>query len=410
VQLVKRFRVARLAARSPFSPAAWALLANNALLSLGFYMLYPLLAVHFTTDLAMSAGTMGLVLAVRQFLQQGFGPLGGALSDRIGYKPAILVGLVVRSSGFILFGVSRSLVGLVLGAMLSALGGSLFDSPGRAALAAVTSRRDRARVFAAYGIANWSGLAIGPLVGSALLGVSFQVVSFGSVAVYVGCFAIIALMVPSGLRAEDQPPSLAAALKTAARDGPFLLYSVLLGGYWFLSVQYYVAVPLLVERVAGIAWIGPIFAVRAALALGLQYPLATWLSRRVSPFPTLALGTALSGAGFAGLALAGSPAGLLAWTLVETVGEVMVTPVSQTITARLGTGRAGTYFGLNALGVAVGSAAGTLAGGVLVDLGHGFGADWLPWATFGLVGVATAAGLWRLGEGDTMRARLHASG
>src|SRR5436190_16261036 len=111
--------VRKLAFRAPFNPAAWALFANSALLGLGFYMLYPLLAVHFTADLALPAATVGLVLAVRQFLQQGFGPLGGALSDRIGYKPAILVGLVVRAGGFLLFGLSTALPGLVLGAMLS---------------------------------------------------------------------------------------------------------------------------------------------------------------------------------------------------------------------------------------------------------------------------------------------------
>jgi DHA1 family multidrug resistance protein-like MFS transporter len=398
--------VRKLAFRAPFNPAAWALFANSALLGLGFYMLYPLLAVHFTADLALPAATVGLVLAVRQFLQQGFGPLGGALSDRIGYKPAILVGLVVRAGGFLLFGLSTALPGLVLGAMLSALGGSLFESPGRGALVAVTPPRERARVFAAFGVANWIGLAVGPLLGSLLLGVSFQVVSLGAASVYAGCFAVILFLVPSGLKAEAQAVSLLAGLGEAMRDRPFVIYSALLAGYWFLTVQYFVTVPLLVGQVAGVGWLGPIYAARSVLALLIQYPLARWLGRRWSPFAVLAVGTVIAAAGFAGLALASTPAELLIWTLVETVGEVVVSPAAQVTTARLGAARPGTYFGLNSLGVALGGSAGNLAGGVLVDLGGQLELHWLPWATFGLVGLATGLGLWWLRGSAALRQRL----
>ncbi len=395
--------------RSPFSPAAWALFTNSALLSLGFYMLYPLLAVHFTSDLGLAAATVGFVLAVRQFLQQGVGPLGGALSDRVGYKPAIVVGLVVRAMGFVAFGLSTELSGLLLGAMLSALGGSLFESPGRAALTAVTPPRDRPRAFAAFGVANWIGFAVGPLLGGLLLGVSFQVVSFAAASVYAACLAIIVLLVPSGLRAEARAPSLFAAMGTAARDRPFVLYSALMAGYWFLSVQYFVAVPLLVERVAGAGWIGPLYATRSVLALGLQYPLSGWLSRRWPPFLILAAGTTLTALGFAGLGLASGPTSLLAWTLVETLGEVVVTPAAQTTTARLGLAQPGTYFGLNALGLALGGAAGNVSGGFLMDLGQAMGAAWLPWLTFGVVGLVTGIGLWRLGLAESMRYRLQHS-
>ena len=63
MQSARRAAVRQLALRSPFNPATWALFANSALLGLGFYMLYPLLAVHFTADLALPAATVGLVLA-----------------------------------------------------------------------------------------------------------------------------------------------------------------------------------------------------------------------------------------------------------------------------------------------------------------------------------------------------------
>ena len=75
------------------------LLANQTLLNGSFFMLFPLISVHFTRDVGMSATVIGIVLAVRQFSQQGPMIFGGALADRIGYKRAIAIGLLVRGTG-----------------------------------------------------------------------------------------------------------------------------------------------------------------------------------------------------------------------------------------------------------------------------------------------------------------------
>jgi DHA1 family multidrug resistance protein-like MFS transporter len=146
------------ARRPPFSAAAWAILLNSAVLNVGFSMLYPLLAVHLTSSLAFTAATVGLVMALRQFFQHGFAPLGGGISDRIGYKETIATGLVVRSLGFLTFGLVGDFPGVMLGALLSAAGGALFESPGRAALTAVTPHEDRQRAYAAFGVAGWVGI------------------------------------------------------------------------------------------------------------------------------------------------------------------------------------------------------------------------------------------------------------
>ena len=53
-------------------------------------VLFPLLTVHLTRDLGFDATGVGLVLGARNLVQQGAAPLGGSLSDRIGYKPVIV--------------------------------------------------------------------------------------------------------------------------------------------------------------------------------------------------------------------------------------------------------------------------------------------------------------------------------
>ena len=78
------------------------LLADQAMMNVGFFMLFPLLTVHLTRDLGFDATGVGLVLGARNLVQQGAAPLGGSLSDRIGYKRVIVAGFLVRATGFLL--------------------------------------------------------------------------------------------------------------------------------------------------------------------------------------------------------------------------------------------------------------------------------------------------------------------
>ena len=111
------------------------LLANEALTWGGFYMLVPLLSVHLTRDAGYSGAVAGAVLAVRQFTQQGLMLFGGALADRVGYRPVIAAGLLVRALGFAGFAVSDRLAVVLLAAIIAAAALSLpREGPARAAL------------------------------------------------------------------------------------------------------------------------------------------------------------------------------------------------------------------------------------------------------------------------------------
>ncbi|HLZ27051.1 MAG TPA: MFS transporter [Chloroflexota bacterium] len=109
----------------------WVLLADQVLMNVGFFMLFPLLTVHLTRDLGLDATSVGLIFAARNLVQQGAAPLGGSLSDRVGYKPIIVAGFGVRAAGFLLFAPSHDAPGVIGAALITAVGGALFDSPSR---------------------------------------------------------------------------------------------------------------------------------------------------------------------------------------------------------------------------------------------------------------------------------------
>src|SRR5512134_1760887 len=66
----------------------------------GFFMVIPLISVHYVDDLGWPAASIGLVLAVRQLAQQGLTLPGGMLADRVGAKWLICAGMLLRAAGF----------------------------------------------------------------------------------------------------------------------------------------------------------------------------------------------------------------------------------------------------------------------------------------------------------------------
>ena len=87
-----------------------AMYVDTLLMSIGFFMLVPLLTVHLIQDLSWSASMAGIVLAVSSFSVQAFKFGAGLLADRIGYKLAILLGVGVRVIGFTMYAFADGLL------------------------------------------------------------------------------------------------------------------------------------------------------------------------------------------------------------------------------------------------------------------------------------------------------------
>ena len=101
----------------------------------GFFMVIPMISVHFVDGLGWTAGAIGLVLAARQFFQQGLTPFSGVLADRFGAKPLIAIGMLVRAVGFAAMAFAGTYGLLMTAAIVAAIGGALFESPRSAARA-----------------------------------------------------------------------------------------------------------------------------------------------------------------------------------------------------------------------------------------------------------------------------------
>jgi MFS family permease len=105
------------------------LMVNQFTINLGFYMLMPYLAAHLSGTLGLTGWIVGLVLGVRNFSQQGMFLVGGTLADRLGYKPMIVAGCVLRTLGFATLGLVDSLPALLAASAATGLAGCCSTRP-----------------------------------------------------------------------------------------------------------------------------------------------------------------------------------------------------------------------------------------------------------------------------------------
>ncbi|HNP70906.1 MAG TPA: MFS transporter [Kouleothrix sp.] len=360
----------------------------------GFFMVVPLISVHFVDDLGWSAASIGLVLALRQLIQQGLTLPGGMLADRIGAKGLICVGMLIRCAGFAGMAWASSFPLLLGSAVLAAVGGALFESPRAAAIAALTTPENRGRYFSLQGIVSGLGMTLGPLLGALLLRFDFAVVALAAASCYIVTFLVTLLMLPP-VQVATERRNLTYGVGLALRDRPFMIFNVLLMGYWFMWVQLSISLPLEARAVAGtsdaVSWV---YTLNAGMSVLLQYPLLRLAERRLRPLPILLLGVAIMALGLGGVAFAGSTAALLLCVALFSAGALLAGPSQQTVAAEFANPVAlGSYFGVNALALALGGSLGNYSGGLLYGLGRQYALPALPWFIFGAAGLATAVGM-----------------
>lgn len=385
----------------PFRPsgAQLGLIAANFLMWGGFFAVIPLVTVHFVDGLNWAAASVGLVLGLRQLTQQGLTVFGGAWADRIGPKPLILAGCLIRTLGFTWVGFADTLPVLLAASLLAGVGGGLFDAPKSAAITAVTVPAHRTRMFSLTSVSGNLGMVTGPLIGAWLLGLGFRTAALAAGSVYLLACAVLAVTLPH-LRPGRKAGSSLAGLKTAARDRRFRRFTLVLVGYFLLSTQLNVAVTLKAVSLAGPGAVGPLYGLAAGLAVVLQYPLLRLVERRVRTRVALVAAVLTVGLSLGLMGFAATFGQLLACVALYSLGTMLVYPTQQTLTARLAPpGLIGSYFGFSAISLGLGGAVGNLVGGLLIDVGARLGVPLLPWLTLMGVGVVTALGLrWALRE------------
>lgn len=364
------------------------------LMNAGFFMIIPLISIHFVDELGWAAAFIGIVLAVRQFTQQGLTVFGGALADRFGAKGLILIGLIIRSGSFVLMGYATTQPTLLLAGFLAALGGALFDAPSKALLAALAPEEMLSDIYARVGILQNMARVLGPVLGAFFIGYSFSAVGLAAAGFFLLALVCAIFWLPN-VSVSTDAQSATQGLGLAFRDKAFITYTALMMGYWFMWVQLSIALPLQAKSLTNSnASVGLLLTVNAITAVVLQVPVLRLAQRYLLPLPMLIVGIVSMALGLGSVALVTNMGQLFISVTFFALGTVLVMPNTQTVAATMANPRArGAYFGVSSLALAVGGGIGQVMGGVMVDVAARFQLPALPWLVSASVGVSAAIGM-----------------
>jgi DHA1 family multidrug resistance protein-like MFS transporter len=172
---------------------------------LGFGMVIPIFPFYIEY-LGASGSELGLLVATSALLEFLFAPVWGGVSDRIGRKPVLMLGMVGYSLSSLLFGLSTQLWMLFASRALSGILSSATLATALAYIGDSTSEEDRGGGMGLLGAAMALGVILGPGVGGWLAGESLSTPFFFAAGLSLVSLLLILFLLPESLPIEARQP------------------------------------------------------------------------------------------------------------------------------------------------------------------------------------------------------------
>jgi MFS family permease len=235
-----------------FSRREWRALAPlcavYGLRLLGLYLVLPVLSVHARSLEGSTAFLTGLTLGAYGFTNMLLVLPFGALSDAIGRKRVLALGLVLFAGGSFLAAGARDIAGLVAGRALQ--GAGAVSSVVVALVGDVTRPEVRGRAMALLGTSIAAAFAVGVVGGPSLAG------EFGVPALFLvtGALAMVSLVLVLAVvprtpraRADDHEPGM-AEVRSALHEPALLKLDAGMFILHLAVTAVFVVVPILLDR------------------------------------------------------------------------------------------------------------------------------------------------------------------
>jgi len=286
-------------------------------------MLLPVLPLYARGPLGEGDLGVGLAVGMSSPTALVFQPLAGRLGDRRGRRLLIVAGSLVMAIAIAGYTVVGTLAALIVLRLVTGVGEALVFVGTGTVVADLAPAHRRGEALSLYTIGFWSALAIGPVLGEALLGGD----RFDSVWLVAAASAVLAAL--AGLALPETRPETAEAssgklLHPAALRPGLVLVSAVVG---FAGFNAFVA---LYARELGLDGAAPLFAVFALIVVTIRV-LGRRIPDRLGPKRASGVALVLLASGLLVVGLWSSAVGLYAGVVIFAAGQALAFPSLMTL-------------------------------------------------------------------------------
>lgn len=344
------------------------------LVMVGFGIIIPVLP-FYAEDLGASPTELGLLMSVYSIMQLLFSPIWGKISDRIGRKPVLLLGITGLALSFYLMAIADSLWMLFAARIIGGVLSSANMPTSMAYVADITTPENRGKGMGIIGAAVGLGFVFGPAIGGIFsktsLSLPFYIATISSILTLV----LIVLFLKESSTAESRLEN--AKQQTSIWKSFSGRLSVLFILQLFISLSlsgleatfaYFAA-----ER-AGMdsTEMGYVFMIMGLAGAFVQGGLMGKLTKKYGEGPVIQGGIIISAIGFMLILLVNDFMTAALFLTVFGIGNGVIRPsISSLLTKRSSTGH-GSATGLLSSFDSFGRIAGPVLGGWLFTLSSGF--------------------------------------
>lgn len=154
-------------------------------------------------DAAIAGKYYGWIAASYALMQFFFAPILGALSDRFGRCPVILISLLGLGLDYIILGFASSMAWLFIGRIVAGIMGASFTAA-NAYIADISTPENRAQNFGLVGVAFGLGFIFGPVLGGVLGGINLRLPFFVSAGLVLLNVLYGFFILPESLKKENR--------------------------------------------------------------------------------------------------------------------------------------------------------------------------------------------------------------
>ena len=369
--------------------------------TMGLGMVVPVLPLY-ARDLGATGAEIGLTYSTFAATQLVISPFAGRLADRFGRRPFLIGGLLAYAAAALGWYLTSSIEATLALRALSGVGAGLLFSVAFAYVGELAPRGQEGRYMGTFGLFDFLGFGVGPLVGGVVRDTwGLDAVFLSMAALMAGGAVAIAVLLPGRprARATSVPRDAGTAIEARRAAGgarteeaaplvitkraPPIAWRVVLrdrqiqalfaaGASFSLAFGTafpFAAVYLEDEIGASATLVGVAFAAQEFTGGALQ-PATGWLADRVSRRAMVVGGAALVAVGYVATSLTTTYAVfLLAFAIGPGLGGAANRVATQALNVEVGR-RVGlaTAMGLASASFAFGILVGSLLGGIVVDL------------------------------------------